>query len=68
MTTLCNHGYFMHDCAICLKRDDECDYGTCTAKAVAVAKGSHESRRSCLRHAERVATTVGCEFLTLSES
>jgi hypothetical protein len=66
MTTLCNHGYFVHDCAICEKRADECDYGSCAAKAVAVAQGTRESRRSCLRHAEHVATTVGCEFLTLT--
>lgn len=30
---LCNHGYFLADCAICEKRDGECDYGSCEADA-----------------------------------
>jgi hypothetical protein len=29
----CDHGYFLHDCALCVKRAGECDYGSCVEPA-----------------------------------
>lgn len=43
----CNHGYWPHDCALCLKRPGECDYGSCTEPATERVG----VRPMCARHA-----------------
>jgi len=50
----CNHGYWLTDCALCVKREHECDYGSCTAEAAILVLGAREGRRACLAHVERV--------------
>ena len=47
MIELCNHGFYLDDCALCLKRPGECDYGSCTD----VATTSEHNRPCCDRHA-----------------
>lgn len=49
MTALCNHGYFLHDCALCVKRPGECDFGSCEQPATCRV----ETRPMCDRHAGR---------------
>jgi hypothetical protein len=56
--TICNHGFWLTDCPLCLKRPGECDYGSCTASATAsVATRDSvgrvvERRPMCAKHAK----------------
>lgn len=57
MIKICDHGYFLHDCALCQKDAGECDYGSCTEPATerveTVAHGRVcERRPMCAHHAE----------------
>jgi hypothetical protein len=60
MTTVCDHGYWLHDCALCEKRPGECDFGSCTEQAVTRLETTNargvvvERRAMCARHAPRV--------------
>lgn len=45
---ICAHGYWLSDCALCLKRRGECDYGSCTEAAV--GRVGVEQRPMCARH------------------
>jgi hypothetical protein len=51
---LCNHGYFPTDCALCLKREGECDYASCERPATMVLQGVFESRPACADHAPKM--------------
>lgn len=51
MTHTCDHGYWLHDCAICEKRAGECDYGSCVQPATTSIVTKHEIRPMCSRHA-----------------
>ncbi len=54
MPEVCNHGYWLHDCGLCLKRDGECDYGSCTEPVTTLVVEDHGGRRPmCVRHALR---------------
>lgn len=48
---VCNHGHWLSHCAMCLKRENECDYGSCAAAATSVVRSSIECRRTCDAHA-----------------
>lgn len=48
---LCNHGFWLKDCALCAKDSGECDWGSCTAPATGVVDLERERRRACARHA-----------------
>jgi hypothetical protein len=54
-TEICDHGYYLSHCALCLKRPGECDYGSCTEPATtSVETRAHgrtfERRPMCERH------------------
>lgn len=47
----CNHGFFLHDCALCEKRPGECDYGSCTEPATVRLVVPKDPRALCEHHA-----------------
>lgn len=56
--SLCNHGYFLHDCAICEKRPGECDFGSCQRRATTLVVAGLQKRPMCAGHAE-LSRTLG---------
>jgi hypothetical protein len=66
MPAICDHGYYLTDCALCAKLPGECDYGSCQAPATtSVETRAHgrvcEIRPMCAHHARHAPITVNGE-------
>jgi hypothetical protein len=66
MPAICDHGYYLTDCAMCAKLPGECDYGSCQKPATtSVETRAHgrvcEIRPMCEHHARHTPVTINGE-------